>query len=55
MVKVIRWYVKPFLYFSMTSLAIKMTTMFPTVIQSPIGMVIADKVISIIYYGCSRI
>ena len=43
---------KSFLNFSMTSLTIEMTAMFPAIIQCPIGMIIANKMVPIIDYGC---
>ena len=45
---------KSILYFAVTGLSIKMTTMFPTVIQSPICMIVTDKMITIIHNCCSK-
>lgn len=45
---------KSILYFTVTSLSIKMTAMFPAVIQSPVCMIVTDKMITIIHYCCSK-
>ena len=45
---------KSILYFAVTSLSIKMTAMFPAVIQSPVCMIVTDKMITIIHYCCSK-